>query len=263
MKSTLLPVLASFGICVIAGSATAADIYSPLTPEAQQTTTESGWSFTFAPYFWAAGLSGDIAQFGLPAVHADASFSDIFDHLDFGAMVIGEARYGPYSIFTDIMYTKISGQGGTPRGILANDVALTSETFAGFLGAGYSVLEDNSGRLEIVGGLRVWSVESELSFSGGLLDGVSRADEATWVDGLAGFRATYSLTPEIYLTGWGLVGAGGADLDWDVAAAIGYRFNDTVSAVAGYRALGVDYSDDGFVFDVVQQGPILGLVVRF
>lgn len=80
---------------------------------------------------------------------------------------------------------------------------------------------------------------------------------------MAGFRGTYSITPEIYLTGWGLVGAGGADLDWDVAAAIGYRFSDTVSAVAGYRALAVDYSDDGFVFDVVQQGPILGLVVRF
>ncbi|POH31963.1 hypothetical protein ATY30_11145 [Sinorhizobium americanum] len=59
------------------------------------------------------------------------------------------------------------------------------------------------------------------------------------------------------------MGAGQADLDWDVAAAIGYRFSDTVSAVAGYRALGVDYSNDGFLFDVVQQGPILGLVVKF
>lgn len=208
-------------------------------------------------------MSGDIAQFGLPAAHVDASFSDIFDHLDFGAMAIGEARYGPYSIFADIMYTKISGQGGTPRGILANDVEVSSETFAGLLGVGYSVFEDGATRVDIVGGLRVWSVDTDLSFSGGILDGVSRSDDATWVDGLAGLRGTYSLTPEIYLTGWGLVGAGGADLDWDVAAAIGYRFNETVSAVAGYRALGVDYSNDGFLFDVVQQGPILGLAVRF
>lgn len=43
----------------------------------------------------------------------------------------------------------------------------------------------------------------------------------------------------------GLVGAGEADIDWDVAGAIGYRC-----------------IDDGFL-DVVQQGPILGLVVRF
>lgn len=215
------------------------------------------------PYFWAAGLSGEVAQFGLPAVDVDASFSDIFDHLEFGAMAIGEARNGPYSIFADVMYTKISGQSGTPRGVLATDVELTSETFAGLLGAGYSVIDSDAARLDLVAGMRVWSVESELSFHGGVLDGRTRIDQATWVDGLAGFRGTYSLTSEIYLIGWGLVGAGGANLDWDVAAAIGYRFNDTISAIAGYRALGVDYSNDGFVFDVTQQGPMLGLTVRF
>jgi hypothetical protein len=106
-------------------------------------------------------------------------------------------------------------------------------------------------------------VETDISFNGGILDGVSVSDGAAWVDGLAGIRGTYAFTPEIYLTGWGLVGAGGADLDWDVAAVLGYRFNNRFSAVAGYRALGVDYSDDGFVFDVVQQGPIFGLTMHF
>ncbi|PDT04244.1 hypothetical protein CO666_10185 [Rhizobium chutanense] len=263
MSFYLIRALAAAGGIFVAGGTMAADIYSPMTPEGQKVSTESGWTVSVAPYFWAAGLSGDVAQFGLPAAHVDTSFSDIFDHLDFGAMAIGDARYGPYSIFADVMYTKISGQSGTPRGILADDVELTSETFAGFLGAGYAIYEDEAARLEIAAGLRVWAVESELSFSGGLLDGVSKTDDATWVDALAGFRGTYSLTPEVYLTGWGFVGAGGADLDWDVAAAIGYRFTDSVSAVAGYRALGVDYSKDGFVFDVVQQGPVLGLEVRF
>ena len=84
-----------------------------------------------------------------------------------------------------------------------------------------------------------------------------------WVDGLVGVRANYSLTPEVYLTGWGMVGAGGANVDWDVAAALGYRINERFSAVAGYRALGVNYRNDGFVFDVVQQGPIMGLIMRF
>ncbi|TCN33348.1 hypothetical protein [Sinorhizobium americanum] len=263
MKSSLIRALAIAGSCSLAGGASAADVLSPMTPEAQQTTTETGWTFSFAPYFWAAGLSGDIAQFGLPAADVDASFSDIFDHLDFGAMAIGEARYGPYSIFADVISTKISGSNATPRGILADDVEVSSETFAGLLGVGYAVFEDNATRIDVVGGMRVWSVDTDLSFSGGILDGVSRSDGDTWVDALAGFRGTYSFTPEIYLTGWGLVGAGQADLDWDVAAAIGYRFSDTVSAVAGYRALGVDYSNDGFLFDVVQQGPILGLVVKF
>lgn len=59
------------------------------------------------------------------------------------------------------------------------------------------------------------------------------------------------------------MGGGGADIDWDVALGIGYEFNDRISAIAGYRALGVDYDDDGFLFDTVQQGPILGLAVKF
>jgi hypothetical protein len=131
MKSCVLRTLAAIGSCLLAGGAAAEDIHSPMTPEVQQIKTESGWTFSFTPYFWAAGLSGDIAQFGLPEAHVDADFGDIFDHLDFGAMAIGEARYGPYSIFGDIMYTKISGSSGTPRGILATDVEISSETFAG------------------------------------------------------------------------------------------------------------------------------------
>jgi hypothetical protein len=35
-----------------------------------------------------------------------------------------------------------------------------------------------------------------------------------------------------------------------------------ISLVAGYRGLGVDYENNGFVFDVVQHGPILGAVFR-
>ena len=96
------------------------------------------------------------------------------------------------------------------------------------------------------------------------MGGRSFSDGATWVDGLVGVRGNYSFTPQFYLTGWALVGAGEADIDWDVAGGVGYRINDRFSATLGYRALGVDYSnDDGFLFDVVQQGPIMGLTIRF
>jgi hypothetical protein len=241
----------------------AADAVSPLAPEVEQVVTESGWTFASAPYFWMAGLSGEFGSFGAPPIDVNANFGDILDHLDFGAMVINEARYGPYSIINDIMYSKISGSGGTPLGVLATNVELSSQEFMGLLAAGYSLIDNDVGRLDVVGGARLWWAETEISLSGGLLGSVSATDSATWVDAVAGLRGNYSITPTVYLTGWGLVGAGGADIDWDVAGAIGYRFNDRISAVAGYRALGVDYADDGFVFDAIQQGPILGAVFRF
>lgn len=144
--------------------------------------------------------------------------------------------------------------------------------------AGHLQVEENATRLasgkpgeKLVSGfidfdpqtMRVWSAKTEISFNGGILDGVDVEDSATWVDAVAGVRGNYFFTPEIYVTGWGLLGAGGADIDWDVALGLGYKFNDTISAVAGYRALGVNYDNDGFVFDVVQQGPIIGVAIRF
>ena len=254
------------GLCVLGQKAAAADVTAVMTPEAQQVETESGWTFTVAPYFWAAGLSGDvgmnIGRFQ-PTVDVDASFGDIWDHLDFALMAIGEARHDRYSVFSDLIYIKLSGSAGTPRGIVADEAKVDTETFAGLLGVGYSVLQDNTGNLDIVGGVRVWSVDTTISLSGGLLDGRSTSDGDTWVDAVGGVKGTYFLTPNLFLTGWGLVGGGGADIDWDVAATVGYKFNDTFSSVIGYRALGVDYSNDGFVFDVVEQGPIIGLAVKF
>ncbi|NGO51066.1 outer membrane protein [Allomesorhizobium camelthorni] len=243
-------------------SAGAADLIVAAAPEPQPV-AESGWTFSVTPYFWAAGLSGELSQFNLPVVDVDASFSDIFDNLDFAAMLIGEARNGPYSLFGDLIYVKLGASSDTPLGIAADSADVDASTFAGLVGAGYSVLEGPTGRLDVVGGVRVWSVDTDISFSGGILDGQTRSDGATWVDGLVGVRGNYAFTPNFYATGWGLVGAGGADIDWDLMAGIGYNINETFSATLGYRALGVDYSEDGFLFDVVQQGPIAGLTIRF
>jgi len=258
---TLIKCTLALLICGASFSARAADVVSASAPAAEPA---EGWTFSVTPYFWAAGLSGDVAGFGLPVVSIDADFKDVFDNLDFAAMAIVDARNDRYSIFGDIIYTKLGSDRATPRGVLATTVDVTAETFAGLIGAGYSVIDGPSGRLDVVGGIRVWSVDTKFSFSGALLDGRSFSDGATWVDGLVGLKGNYSITPQFYVTGWALVGAGGADIDWDVAGGIGYRINDRFSATAGYRALGVDYSDDsGFLFDAVQQGPIVGLTIRF
>ncbi len=50
---------------------------------------------------------------------------------------------------------------------------------------------------------------------------------------------------------------------WDVMGGLGYSFSDGFSTVLGYRALSVDYRNDGFVFDIIQQGPIFGAEFRF
>jgi hypothetical protein len=261
MRHSKLKALTIAAALFPAFSAEAADAPVTISPVIAETEV-GGWTFAVSPYFWVAGMSGDLAQFGSPTVSIDADFSDLLENLDFAMMVIGEARYERFSLFADIMYSKLGGDGETP-GPLFDSVDVTSETFVGLFGAGYSIFQDGNSHLDLVAGARVWSVDTDISFSGGLIGDLDVSDGDTWVDGLVGVRARYDFNENWYFTGWGLVGAGEADIDWDVAGGLGYQFNDRWSAVAGYRALGVDYSREGFVFDVVQQGPILGLVARF
>lgn len=243
--------------------ANAADFMPVLAPQPAQEEQPDRWKFSFSPYFWIAGITGDTAVFGLPEVHSDQSFGDILRDIDFGFMGAGEARYGRFSVLTDISYARITSDSATPRGVFADSVALKQETFTAMLGLGYTIFEDQQARLDVVGGAKLWWTETTISFNGGPLDDVRGRDEATWVDGLVGFRGVYSITSEFYLTGWGLIGTGGADLDWDVMAGLGYKWQDSISAVTGYRALGVDYSNEGITNDIVQHGPILGIVLHF
>lgn len=223
----------------------------------------SGWHFSASPYLWAAGVDGTVGQFGLPPASLDSNFGNILNELDFAFMGMAEGRNDRFSVFSDVIYTKISMSDASPKGILTQNTGVTSQTFTGFFGGGYSVLANGRDRLDVIAGARVWYASTELSLQGGPLNGISRTDSATWVNAVAGVRGTYFLSDGLYLTGWGNVGAGQAKFDWDVAAAVGYQIKDSLSAVAGYRALGVNYSHDGFVFDIVQQGPILGLVYHF
>ena len=224
---------------------------------------ESPWQFSVSPYFWMAGIQGTSGQFNLPPADMKSDFGQIFNELDFAFMGIVEARRGPYSILGDLSYTKTSLKNATPQGLLADKVGVTSEAFSALLAGGYTVYQSGRDHLDVILGTRVWNVKTTMRFQGGALDGLKRSDSATWVDAVAGLRGNYFLTDKAYMLAWGTIGAGQADLDWDVAAGFGYEVQKNLSLTAGYRMQGVDYSKNGFVFDVIQKGPILGLTYRF
>lgn len=221
------------------------------------------WTFSIAPYFWMAGLSGDIAQFGAPPVEVDVKFADILKSLDFSMMVVGEARHGRFSVFTDLLYLKVSANAATPRGVFANTIGLGAKTFEMTGLAGYAIIDTPAARLDLVAGARLWSVENTISFAGGPLGGLWLRGSRTWVDAMGGVRGRVNFTPQFYATGWAIAGGGSSDFGWDVMGGVGYEFSDRFSAVVGYRAAGVDYQDGPFLYDVTMQGPILGAVIRF
>ena len=49
----------------------------------------------------------------------------------------------------------------------------------------------------------------------------------------------------------------------DLFGGIGYRFSELISATFGYRWMKVDWDEDGFLYDVRQEGIATGLTFRF
>src|SRR5687767_10929410 len=90
------------GLFLIAStiSVHAADVYEA--PPA-----ESGWTFTFAPYAWAAGIKGEVGLIGFEPQDIDASISDVLKNFDIGAMAVMEARNDRFLLGADIFYAKL------------------------------------------------------------------------------------------------------------------------------------------------------------
>src|SRR5262245_693643 len=89
-------------------------------------TTSDEWTFSLTPYFWAAGLSGDIGvNQNLPVVDVDITFDEIFDHIDWWpppVMLAGEARYQGFAFVTDFLFLGLEAGAQRARGPI--DVAV-------------------------------------------------------------------------------------------------------------------------------------------
>lgn len=246
------------GASLWAPLAFAADLTPPPEPVSE-------WTFNFAPYFWAAGLEGDIGLGNLPTVEVDASFSDIFRNLDFGAMAIGEARNDRFGIVTDLMYIKLSAQQGVhlQRHDLNVDVEVTNETLTGLLAGEYRIVESEGGSLDLMAGARLWSVRNEIDLSGDI--NRSADDKTVWVDPMVGAKGRLNLSSDFFIDGWGMIG--GFDVSskfaWDAYGGLGYKVSDSTALLAGYRGLGVDFENSDLKFDVIEHGPLLGAVFTF
>jgi hypothetical protein len=114
----------------------------------------------------------------------------------------------------------------------------------------------------LVGTQLIWT-ETDLTLNRD--DGVvfSAKPGEMWMDPIVGVRGLYTLSPHWSLTALGDVGAGASEITWEAYAAANYRVNDIVRLEAGWRHFEDDYENEGFVYDVTQDGPMLGVTFSF
>lgn len=284
--------LAALTIAAAAGPALAQTAIPDQPPSgpAPLETREPRLLASIAPYAWMPGLSGDITLRGAD-IQVDQSFLDIAEESDtliglmgdvdlsFGRLVFNFNGAWARTGFDDEPVRFAAGSGEA-------DVELEMAwiEFAG----GYRVLDrplgpaDPSRRFTLDGlvGGRVTVLEVDARFtaseastfsSGETLPAgasVKKSASETWVEPFIGARISADLSDHWRFQVRGDVGGFGAgsDFAWQAAALFGYRWplnNWDLTLFAGYRALGQDYDNGDFEWDVVTHGPLLGLQFTF
>jgi hypothetical protein len=86
-----------------------------------------------------------------------------------------------------------------------------------------------------------------------------------WFDPYVGLRGRYNFNKTVYTAVRGEIGGFGvgADLMWEVEGVIGINLTHCIFTEIGYRALGADFEDNNFVFDVVLHGPQITTGITF
>jgi hypothetical protein len=85
-----------------------------------------------------------------------------------------------------------------------------------------------------------------------------------WFDPYVGLRGRYNFNKVFYTAVRGEIGGGVAsDLMWEVEGVIGINLTRNIFTEVGYRALGVDYENDGLLFDTVMHGPQITTGITF
>jgi hypothetical protein len=86
-----------------------------------------------------------------------------------------------------------------------------------------------------------------------------------WFDPYVGLRARYNFNKTYYTAVRGEIGGFGvgADLMWEVETVVGINLTRSIFTEIGYRALGANFEEDNFKFDVVTHGPQITTGITF
>lgn len=221
-----------------------------------------GWKFQATPYAWLAGQKGTVTPVpGLPSADIDIDFyDDVLGNINGALFYTGEARKGRFGILMDLAYTDIEDDNATPGPLFSSLTVRTKNWMISAAGL-YRLVQAESAFMDAFAGLRYWSAETRLNLGAGVLPGRSVKNRDDWVDPFVGLKGRLPLGMSKFFINGGLLIGGfgvGSDFMWDGNINLGYQWTDSFSTTVGYRYLDVDYSNDGFLYDIAQDGMILG-----
>lgn len=228
-------------------------IAAPLSPALA---ADAGWSFLVQPYVMLPAMDGSAAVRGFDA-NVDVGRKDIISNLNFGFLGYAEASNGTVAFGLDANYMNLDANPDDNR-TRANvsQTALQPMLF-------YKLVD----KFELMAGLRYNKVKLGLESDFPVIDGAERTKD--WLDPIVGFRfaapigANNSFSVLANVGGFGV----GSDIAIQVKPMLSFGISRTTTIDLGYQIVYMDYETgsgtDRFAYDVLTEGPIIGVSFRF
>lgn len=237
--------------------ATAASVLLASAASAQ----DMDWKYSLTAYLWTTKTSVTAETPKGETIDAELSFSDALQDLEFAFMGAFEARKGKLSLFTDGMYFRLSPTNSTPGPITDSVTVRTQMTvISGY--AAYRIHDEPSIAVDLAGGFRWASLDSDVSTTGPLTTEFSSNDD--WIEPVIGVRLSTQISEKVSATLFADYGGFSGDSStWQTAVSVGYALNDRWTLRGGYRYMEFDREIDGRDFSMDQSGLLLGATYNF
>lgn len=228
---------------------------------------ENGWDFTATAYGWFPGLTGAVDT-PMGEVEANVDFGDILDSLDIAFLGAIEARKNRLTLIADLQYFDLGTDIDAPTGALFSGGEADSQTVLLNSYLAYALVDTDNLRFDVGGGLRYTYTQLDTTLFGqGDSPDASFSIDGDFVDLLIAARLSGNFTDRVYGVAFADVGGfgieGSSDLTWQIAGALGYRFNETWSLTSGYRHLSIEREFGPTDAEIVVSGPFLGVQASF
>jgi hypothetical protein len=267
----------------------------------------SQWQFSFTPYGWMTSVNGNATAAGHTVDIDATFFDIVEKSDSIMALMgYFEARKGRFGFFTDVVWEDLSfdahrnvSRNPFPRlpGVnvaIKGNAQLDYQSTIIQSGIAYELARWSGGggaytALDVMGSARYWNQEVDVSLklTGNLTAdlqrlglklqrsgsvALARSGDLEWVDPVVGARLRHQMTSGAELALYGDVGGFGvgSDFSWQAVATYGFDvncFGTPLRTVVGYRALAVDFSENGRFgrngLDFVQHGPVMGISFRW
>jgi hypothetical protein len=210
------------------------------------------WTFDASIYGLAAGMSGEVGV-GPNTADVDVGFDKVLENLEFGAMGKMRLGYDRWAVSADVIYMGLSGS--------KNAFSADLDQWVVEPALSYRFCDE----FELLAGVRYNNLKGEIRGPFGR----NPTSTQDWWDPIVGANVNLPLGEKFSFNFRGDVGGFdvGSDLTWQAFPYLNWQCSEACSLQAGYRWVYTDYETGSgatrFKYDILTQGPQLGLTIHF